>query len=243
MDPVQPQASTPNQAHPPMPPQNPTPLEEQRKQLIPLFIIAIVLLICMVGVGAFLFRNISSRTQTPQSSPTPQPSSSPEPSVSVSQEGTSPTPLVSSAPTAVSSKVSAGMQTQTFTSYTLTLMPGWTPAHQTDAAAQTDTLLVTKNGSSLTILQAAGSAGACVFPDDSPQSQAQTFTSYVDIPGTSPQLRRGVNQDGTYTVCERKSGGFAFPTSYGYITYKLADAVDQTTLTEVDKMVATITKQ
>lgn len=151
----------------------------------------------------------------------------------------SPTGIVT--PTsAVSKKVSAGIKNQLFSPYALMIPSGWADNHTANTAS--DTLTVTKGQYVLTISQAAGGAGSCDYPGDTPEPMAQSFTNFVGITGTFSQFRRGTADNKTYTVCEQKSTGFVFPTSVGNITYNVPSQADQATLSEMDGMVASLTK-
>jgi hypothetical protein len=151
----------------------------------------------------------------------------------------SPTSTV--APTGFTSKkVSAGIKNQLFSPYTLLVPSSWADVHTVNTAS--DTLTITKGQYVLMISQAAGGAGSCDYPGDTPEPMAQSFTNFVGITGTFSQLRRGTADNKTYTVCEQKSTGFAFPTSVGYVTYTVPSQADQATLAEMDGMIASLTK-
>ena len=137
--------------------------------------------------------------------------------------------------------MSAGIKNQLFSPYQVTVLNAWANNHVSNTAS--DTLTLTKGQYVLTISEAAGGAGSCDYPQDTPEPMAQSFTNFVGITGTFAQFRRGTSDNKTYTVCEQKSGGFAFPTSVGYITYTVPSQADQATLAEMDGMVASLIKQ
>ncbi len=197
-------------------------------------IISVILIVAIIGIGAYMLgkkQNVSQPTPVVKSiSPTSVPPS-------VTQTIVSPT---ITKPTASGKKVSAGIKNQFFSPYTVTVPVGWEDKHTSNTAS--DVLTLTKGQNTLTISQAAAGGGSCIFPGDTPEPMAQTFTSFVGITSTSSQFRRGMSQDGSYTVCEQKSGGYAFPTSYGYITYAVATPTDQSTLAEMDGIIASLSK-
>jgi hypothetical protein len=143
-------------------------------------------------------------------------------------------------PTPAAKKVSAGIKNQLFSPYMVTIPAGWVDNHTTNTAS--DALTVTQGQYVLTISQAAGGAGSCDYPGDTPEPMAQVFTNFVGITGTFSQFRRGTADNKTYTVCEQKSGGFVFPTSVGYITYNVPVQADQAILSAMDQMIASLTK-
>jgi hypothetical protein len=197
--------------------------------------IAVILLFVLIGVGAYEF----GKTQLPTTNifNIPKPTVAQTLSPTISQP--SPTGTVSPTPTG-SKKVSAGMKNALFSPYTVMVPAGWTENHTTNTAS--DTLTLTKGQYTLTISQAAGGGGSCDYPGDAVEPMAQVFTNFVGITGTFSQFRRGTSDNKTYTVCEQKSTGFAFPTSVGYITYNVPASADQATLAEMDGMVASLTK-
>lgn len=199
--------------------------------------IAIILIVVLLGVGLYEL----GKNQTPSKNTfvmSPQPTVTPQ--ATTSAVTTTPTALTITPTGTTSKKVSAGIKNQLFSPYTVTVPSGWVDVHTTNTAS--DTLTLTKGQYVLTISQGAGGAGSCDYPGDTVEPMAQSFTSFVGITGTFAQLRRGTADNTNFTVCEQKSGGFAYPTSVGYITYKVPTSADQATLAEMDSMVASLTK-
>lgn len=192
-------------------------------------IFSIILLIAFVGLGAYLFGKnqiVPNKTSPVQ---TAAKISAPTKVISVS-------PTIIPSPATTDTKITAGINNQFFSVYTITVPSGWVTSKKELA------LTITKGQNSITISQAAAGAGSCNYPGDTPEVMAQTFTGFVGITGKSSQFRRGTGAGSNYTVCELKTGGYAFPTSYGYITYTLSNPGDQTTLAEMDGMLASLTK-
>ena len=214
-----------------------TPQVSPKKGLNIWMIISVVLIFALIGLGAYeLGKN---QLNYPKTTLTPSPTAvmtqtTVSPTLAPSPIGTTVTP------TPASKTVSAGIKNQLFTPYTLTVPLDWTDNHTSNTAS--DTLTVTKGQYVLTISQAAGGAGSCDYPGDTPQPMAQVFTNFVGITGTFSQFRRGTSDNKTYTVCEQKSGGFSFPTSVGYITYSVPVQADQATLAQMDGMIASLVK-
>jgi hypothetical protein len=197
--------------------------------------IAILLIFALIGVGAYEW----GKTQTPSTNifNIPKPT--------ITQVNTSPTVVqpaltIIPNPTASLKKVSAGMKNQLFSPYAVMVPAGWVDNNTVNTVS--DTLTLTKGQYVLTISQAAGGTGSCNYPGDTSEPMAQVFTNFVGITGTFSQFRRGTTDNKTYTVCEQKSGGFSFPTSVGYITYNVPTQADQSSLGEMDQMVASLTK-
>ena len=202
-------------------------------------LIALILIVLLLGIGVYEL----GKSQTPSTNTfvmPPRPTVT-QPQATASSTITQPSPTGMITPTtSAGKKVSAGIKNQLFSPYTVTVPSSWADVHTANTAS--DTLTITKGQYTLTISQAAGGAGSCDYPGDTPEPMAQTFNNFVGITGTFSQLRRGTSDNKTYTVCEQKSGGFAFPTSVGYITYNVPAQADQATLAEMDGMVASLTK-
>lgn len=214
------------------------PQQFPKKQTNVWRIISIILIIVLVGAGAFIFgKNQSAPSKTTPAQTSAKISDAPTQALAVS-------PTIIPSPSLVAStKITAGINNQFFSVFTISVPSDWT-ANKTDKS-----LTLTKGQNTLTISQNAGGAGSCIFPGESPAPMAQTFTDFVGITGVSSQFRRGITEQGPteggnaiYNVCEQKSGGYAFPTSYGYITYNLADGTNKATLAEMDAMLASLTK-
>lgn len=156
------------------------------------------------------------------------------------------TPTSVPTPTPGGKKVSAGMLALVFSPYMITVLDGWTDTHASNAAAKSDKLQITKGNYALTVSQAAGGAGACTYPGEPTQPLGQVFSSFVDIQSSTSATvyRRGTSaaDPTTLTVCEKKTGTYSFPTSFGYITYVVPTPIDTATLSQMDAMVASITK-
>ena len=201
--------------------------------------LTLVLLALLLVVGAFYLG--TKKNSNIALSPTPTPGPSQTPSVSASPSGTvsptSPTPT----PKPTTKKLSAGVKTDFFSAYTIDVPAGWVDKHTYESTV--DKLVLTKGGYSLTISEGGGGGGGCTYPGEAPQQMSQSFTSFVGITGTAAQLRRGTSDNINYTVCEKKTSSFGFPTQFGYITYITPTSLDSGTLSEMDGMVASITKQ
>lgn len=167
------------------------------------------------------------------------PTATPAPIASLTPAA-SPSPVPSGTIPLSPKKISAGIKTQFFVPYSILILPGWIDV-QTSGIG-TNELKVTKGQYIFVISQAAGGGGSCLYPGDSPQPMAQTFTSFVQITGSSSNLRRGTNDNTAFTICEQKNTGFTFPTTVGYITYSTPSSPDSTSLSEMDSMIASITK-
>ena len=200
--------------------------------------ISLVLIALLLVVGIYEL----GKSQTPSTNTVVMP---PQPTITQVQATVSatitPSPTGMVTPTGTSSKkVSAGIKNQLFSPYTVTIPSSWADVHTVNTTS--DTLTITKGQYVLTISQAAGGAGSCNYPGDTPEPMAQSFTNFVGITGTFSQFRRGTADNKTYTVCEQKSGGFVFPTSVGYVTYNVPPQADQATLAEMDGMIDSLAK-
>jgi hypothetical protein len=200
--------------------------------------ISVLLIVLLIGGLAYEFGK--GQISFPNSSvPTPSPTNTITKATTSATLTASPTGALT--PTLTSGKtVSAGIKNDLFNPYSLIVPSSFAVNHTANTAS--DTLTITKGQYVLTISQAAGGAGSCDYPGDTPEPMAQVFSNFVGITGTFSQFRRGTSDNKTYSVCEQKSGGFSFPTSVGYITYSVPIQADQATLAEMDGMIASIKK-
>lgn len=202
------------------------------KILVPFIVIILIIVIVHAALTSPKGNSVSvAPTATPIPSVTPASAALPAPSPAE----------------AVQQKtIKAGMDSDIFTAYSLNLSTGWISTHESNVDAKTDDVTLTKEVANvvytLVISQAAGGAGSCVYPGEPSQQMSQTFTSYVGIPGITHQFRRGTTDGKTHTVCEKKIDSYAFPTTFGYITYKTPAKADPAILNEMDAMVASLSK-
>jgi hypothetical protein len=226
----------PKQATPPeKPSQSPAP--KHNGGFLALFGKSVLFLIVAGALvfGGYYFGTKGMKKSETTLSPTPiQSAMNAEPT-------TLPTPTVSAKKT-----VKAGPASGTsFKSYSVQIPAGWTDNHETTAVS--DKLILTKDDSSITIYQAAIGGGGCVYKGDPPTQMAQQFTNFADITGQSVQFRRSWNDDpGTktaYTVCQKNTsdGSYGSPTEFGAINLS-AHSSDETTLAEIDSIIASLSK-
>lgn len=194
-------------------------------------IILAVIVLGGIAYGAYYFGTHSGKF-LPQASP------SPSASVSIPPSSGQAAVQASSAPQ--TKKVSAGSTSGVFSKYSIGVATGWTDSHTNDGTV--DKLTITKGQYKITISQAAGGGGSCIFPGDTLQPLSQSFDNFVAINGSSAQFGRGTADGMTHTVCEKRSGSFGFPTELGYITYNTPSPASASVLAEMDGMISSITK-
>jgi hypothetical protein len=197
-------------------------------------IIIILLFVAVLIGGGYILGTRNSNQPVVQTTTTVLVSPSP------TSGGVSP----STTPTPVPSKtVNAGAKIGVFYPYSIQIPDGWVTAHSGDEV-NIDKLLITKGNYSITIQQASGDAGSCVYPGDSAQPMSQSFTTYVNFQSPTTDFRRsGDNQGQLWTICEKKPAGFQFPTTFGYISYTSSGVLDSSIFTQMDSMVSSIIKQ
>ncbi len=189
-------------------------------------------------LGGYYFGMKSSKTTQPM---TPTPSTAASPSVMV------PSPTMTTNQTKT---VKAGLSGGNFFKpYTIDVPIGWTNTKETTVAAGIDKLILTKNGYSLTIYQAAMGGGGCIYPGDKPAEMSQTFTAFADINGKNGQFRRSWNEQGAaktlaYTVCLKGTdNSYGVLTPFGAISIATPNPAEPSILAEIDSMIASLTKQ
>ena len=211
----------------------------------------IVVILVVVGVILFAgyYFGIHANKNTTQTTPSPTLVQSSIQNQSTPPQATkTPSETVTPTTTQVSKKnVSAGLSSNpSFSKYSVAIPSGWTDTHQGDA--NSDKLTITKGNYSIVIYQAAFGGGGCVYKGDPDSNFAQRFSDFVGITGTSGQFRRSWNKDGAnpipYTVCQQaKDGSYGSITAFGHIDVKSPNPSDDTTISEIDSMIASITKQ
>lgn len=181
-----------------------------------------------------------------QSAPAPEPNAT---ETAVETATPSPTPQASDSATVVT----AGLDAEsglTYGRYTIAIPAGWTYTDDKDETTPTDTLTIAKGGYSIKIYQAATGGAMCLYPGDpafeGPSSSYDTFAPITTGDGT--QLRRsGTNAaSGTtrgFTGCQKAADStYQQPTHYGHMQYTVPLTFDKEILTEMDAMVASLTK-
>ena len=196
----------------------------------------ILVVIALVGFLAYDLgtksANPAQNTNTAQNTPAPVASQSP-----TSEPTFSPAPNTQT--------VTAG-GILVFAKYSLNIPSGWTS--NKEVTQYSDMVTLTKEGYKITIYQAAGGGGGCVYPGQPPQEMAQTFTSFAEI--TDPNgfvFRRGPSEGtpNSWTVCQRNAtdGSFGFPTNFGNITFTTPASPSNLTMAEIDGILASLKKQ
>lgn len=195
----------------------------------------ILVVIALVGFLAYdLGSKSSNSTQNPitvQNTPTP----------TVYQ---TPNSLPSSSPTVANKQTISAGGILVFPAYSLVAPSDWTATKEKNE--NMDNLTLLKGNYKIVISQAASGGGGCTYPGEPPQEMTQTFTSFVEI--TNPNgflFRRGPAQGspGAWTVCEKRSGSFGFPTSFGNITITAPTTPDASIMAEVDGILASLNKK
>lgn len=199
------------------------------KIIVPVIVIGFILLL----VYTFL-SGLRSAQKTVKISPTPSPTSS---TTTTSQVNA---PLTANE-TGMRS-VKAGMQNETFFPYALNLSEGWGNTHESNVSAPSDTLSLTKDAYAISIVQDNTAGGFCLFPEDASDVVGQRYKTAVGIPGINAQFRRATNDNKTFVICEKKGNGYAYPTSFGQITYSVPVPTDPAILNEMDAMVASLNR-
>lgn len=194
----------------------------------------LTLLVLSVGAVAFYFgKNSLQKTNTSQTTPS-------------SQNSLNATPMLTPTPTQTQTKTYQAGGILVFKAYTLSAPLDWTVT--TEKNSYMDNLILTKGGYKITISQAAGGGGGCLYPGDAPKEMAQNFTSFTEIQNPNGFVfRRGESgaSPQSYTVCQKNTtdGSFGFPTIFGNITIASPTEKNDLVLTEIDSILASINKK
>jgi uncharacterized protein YxeA len=208
----------------------------EMKYILP--VVSIIILIAVIGGGAFYL----GQKSTGNSSITPTPTVSKV----QTQTNTQPTSQISPTPTATSLQTVSAGGVLVFSAYTLSLPSGWTSAKK--ITQNSDMLTLTKDSYKITIYQAAGGGGGCTYSGEPPQQMAQTFSSFVEIMNPNGFIfRRGpsLGTPNSWTVCQKNAsdGSFGFPTNFGNITITTPANPTDTTMAEIDSILTSINKK
>ena len=109
--------------------------------------------------------------------------------------------------------------------------------------AQSEKIIISKNGYEISIYQAAAGGNQCTYPGDpTPQGPAVSFAKFVEITTQSfNKLRRSQGTAG-FTVCELLQNTWMTPTSFGHIAIKTPLTIDPTIMTQVDAILTSLKK-
>ncbi|MFZ3301600.1 MAG: hypothetical protein WA152_02735 [Microgenomates group bacterium] len=137
---------------------------------------------------------------------------------------------------------SAGLS---FDSYSIMFPSDWTSKKESQTAMD-EKLILTKEGYTITIFQAATGGALCLYPNDAdfegPSSKFEVYTTLTTK--DNRMLRRSGDKNGTaFTACQKSvDGSFQQPTNYGHISVKLPSAWDQAGIDEVDSILSSLKK-
>lgn len=154
----------------------------------------------------------------------------------------------SSSPSANTNQTVVVNGTSPFVSFSASIPYGWQTKKETIA----DRVKVTfSDGTNKVIIsQAAGGGGQCVYPGEKPANFSTEFQSPTLIKGSGGNFKRAAPSIGSqsngiqnFTVCELRIGNYQFPTEFGYISYKTDLNPSESTLSQLDQIVASLKKQ
>jgi hypothetical protein len=137
---------------------------------------------------------------------------------------------------------SAGLS---FDNYSIMFPDDWTSKKESQTAMD-EKLILTKEGYTITIFQAATGGALCLYPNDAdfegPSSKFEIFTAITTKGGRF--LRRSGDKNGTaFTICQKASdGSFQQPTNYGHISIKIPANFTPEILAEIDSIISSLKK-
>lgn len=233
--------------------QNNVPVVPAKKNMNIWMIISIVLVIILLGGGAYLLGKSgfsSGQDSMPQQQVTTStiqvtPTSTPIPTTSQAA------PTTATIPTTPVTKINAG-GFGSFPKYTIIIPQGW---QQEVTTNNFQNLLTITNGNDqyqLQINQASMDNGLCSYPGATPEPGSQQYTAFVPlaINGDSTYYRRSKSQipypngEDQYWICQENSASsYSFVTTFGSILYMAPTNPEQQTLLQMDQMVQSIQKQ
>jgi hypothetical protein len=213
-------------------------------------VLIIVVLVVIGGAGFYLGRNWQKSETSLMPTPTLQPVEMNIPiSPTISNQQnivTTPPPLPEKK--SVEGGVSSGLS---FSQYTIMVPGDWlTNRESSNQGTPMDKITISKNGYEISIYQAATGGALCLYPGDPvPEGPSSSFKFYQSISGSDGIIYRRswgdeVNPAGTksFTVCQKGTGDYGQPTSFGHISYKTPTSYDDSVLKEMDGMIASLKK-
>lgn len=132
-----------------------------------------------------------------------------------------------------------------FDQYSITNSDGWVSKKESQTAMD-EKLILTKDGYTVTIFQAATGGALCLYPGDAdfegPSSKFEVFTTLTTKDNRT--LRRSGDKNGTaFTICQKSvDGSYQQPTNYGHISVKLPANFSPEMLTEIDSILSSLKK-
>jgi hypothetical protein len=216
-------------------------------------IISIVLVIILLGGGAYLLGksgSFSGQSSVPQqnviqSKIQTTPTSTPMPT------GSQVAPTNTTVPATSITKVNAG-GFGSFPKYTIIIPQGWQQEVKTN---NFQNLLTITNGNGqyqLQINQTSMDNGLCSYPGVTPEPGSQQYTTFVSlaINGDSNYYRRSKSQipypngEDQYAICQENSASsYSFVTTFGSMLYMAPTNPEQQILLQMDQMVQSMQKQ
>lgn len=148
----------------------------------------------------------------------------------------------------VNAGVTSGLS---FTLYTVEVPDTWTVAKEhEDEPSPMDTLTLTRGQYKIKIFQAATGGAMCLYTGDpdfeGPSSRYDTFVVITTKDGTALRRSGTTETSGAtrgFTVCQKGSdGSYGAPTTYGHIGYTTPLTADPSILTEMDAIIASLSK-
>lgn len=220
-------------------------------------VVSIILLIILVGSGAFLLgRNGTFSGQNPLSqntavtvSPSSQPAVIPSPTVMPKPTASQVLPTGTATTSDSGTKVSAG-GFGSFPKYTLIVSAGW--QNEKTVNNFQDLLTISSGKYQIQINQTGMGNGECSYPGATPEPMSQQFTAFVPLAynGDPTYYRRSKSQipypngEDQYAICQKNSSNsYSFVTKFGSVLYMAPTTPDQKTLLLMDQMVQSIQKQ
>ena len=137
---------------------------------------------------------------------------------------------------------SAGLS---FDQYTIKASDEWkiTKENQT---AMDEKLILSKDGYSISIFQAATGGALCLYTGDPDfEGPSSRFTFFKELTTLDNRMmRRSGEQNGVaFTICQKgQDGSYQQPTNYGHISIKLPNGWTKETLDEIDTIIVSLKK-
>ncbi len=206
-----------------------------------------IFLAIVLGAGYYI-----GSTKYKKTSVTPSPTTSQVARHTQAAQKVTPTqtPIPSPSPTVSSKKtISGGLSGATsFSDYTVQVPNGWNDKKESTPGV-IDKLILSKGDYVVSVYQAAIGGGGCLYPGDADAIMAQKFTDFVGINGQENQYRRSWNKDNSkstisYTICQKANdNSYGSPTKFGAISVQSPNPGDESTLAEIDSIIASLQKK
>jgi hypothetical protein len=130
-----------------------------------------------------------------------------------------------------------------FPKYELSAGSDWNVSRESDSP-DVEKISLTKDGYTFSILEGGFGGSACLYPGDADiEGPSARYEYYVEINGKSGDLfRRSWSDTGGFGICQKTQYGWEAPTLFGSIAFITPSPTSSEIISEMDSILASITR-